>query len=321
MDRLLSMQVFAKVVDTGSFSRAAEALDMSAALVSRYVADLEAHLRTRLLHRTTRKLSLTESGAAYYDKCVKILAEVDEAEKLASSATTRAEGTLRLHAPVAFAERMLAYVIPKYSACYPQVRLDLAATDRVPDLLAEGFDLGLVIRPELTDSALVVRRIGTIHGVICAAPAYLERHGVPATLEELAQQHVCLSLVQLEREEWALEAPGGHGAIRARGMLRTNSLEALRVAGCAGMGIVFQPSYVVAEDLHAGRLVQLFPEYPLPELNVYAAYPSRRYLPAKVKTFVDFLQEEMATCLALGSCAEARKNAELHCEGQAILEK
>lgn len=288
------MQVFAKVVEAGSFARAAERLNISTSVASRQVADLEAHLQTRLLHRTTRKLSLTESGQAFYERALQVLADLDEAEQAAARNVAVPRGTIKLNAALAFGILHLGPVLEDYLARYPEVSIDVTLSDRVVDLVEEGYDLALRIG-ELRNPALVARKIGTTRIIVCAAPAYLKRHGTPKHPDDL-QGHNCLQYAYSPSPgEWAFSDPrGGEIAVRTAGNLRSNNGNLLREAAVRGVGIIQEPGFQVDDDVRAGRLVPLLENYARAQRDMYAVYASRKHLTAKVRTFVDFLAGHFA---------------------------
>jgi DNA-binding transcriptional LysR family regulator len=293
MDVFQAMRVFAKVVELEGFSRAAERLGISATAASRQVAELEARLGVRLLHRTTRRLYLTDSGRSYYERCAQILNDLDEAELTISSAGGRPQGLLRVAAPVSFGVQHLTPLFLDYMERYPEVKLELSLSDRMVDLVEEGYDLALRITQELK-TTLVARSLAQARLVACAAPSYLERHGVPRTPEEL-RHHECLCYTyDALRGVWAFEGPAGPLRVSVQGRLATNNGDSLRAAAVAGWGIILEPTFLVGEDLRQGRLVRLLPDHPVSPLTLYAIYPSRRYLSPKVRTLVDFLVERIA---------------------------
>ncbi|QRK09474.1 LysR family transcriptional regulator [Archangium violaceum] len=293
MDVLQAMRVFAKVVELDGFSRAAQRLGISATAASRLVADLEARLGVRLLHRTTRRLYLTDSGRSYYERCTHILNDLDEAELSITSAAGRPQGLLRVSAPVSFGIKHLTPLFLDYMERYPEVKLELSLTDSQVDLVEEGYDLALRITHELK-TMLVARPLAPARLVVCAAPAYLKRHGAPRTPEEL-RHHECLRYTyDAVPGIWEFTGPTGRIRISVAGPLATNNGDTLRAAALAGRGIIMEPTFQVGEDLRLGRLVRLLPEYPLCSLTLYAVYPSRRYLSPKVRTLVDFLVERIA---------------------------
>jgi DNA-binding transcriptional LysR family regulator len=289
MDRLRAFEVFVTVVSRGGFARAADALDTSPANVTRYVNELEAHLGTRLLNRTSRKLSLTEGGETLYARCKSILDDVAEAEGLVSSASMEPRGRLRINAPVSFGIRHLAPLWPEFMRKYPGVELDVALIDRVVDIVDEGYDLAIRIsRAGSTDHA--ARKLATSRNILCASPAYLARSGHPATPAGLID-HRCIGYTYAATgDEWQLiDAESKPHPVRVNCHMHTNNGDTARAAALAGQGVIWQPTFLVGNDLHAGTLVRVLPEYHLPEIDVLALYPSRRHLSAKTRAVIDFL--------------------------------
>lgn len=297
MDRFQAYTVFSQVVESGSFSRAAAKLELSTTAVSRQVADLENHLQTRLLNRTTRRLSLTESGKAFHARCVQLLHDLEEAEREASSAAVQPRGTLRLTSSVNFGMRYLAPEIVRFKAAHPEMKFDVQLSDRVVDLVEEGFDLAVRIGATGGEH-LVARRLGETRIVPCASPGYLRERGVPRTPEDLAR-HDCFTYEYVSpRGEWRyLDRDGSERRVRFGGSLHSNNGDLLAEAAARGGGIVLEPGFIVGPEIRAGRLVPLLQEYAVPPLPIYAVYPSRRHLSAKVRVFVDFLVERFAASL------------------------
>jgi len=290
MDRLQSMRVFAKVVEQGSFARAGQSLDISNAVVTRHVADLEDHLGTRLLNRTTRRLSLTETGHAYLERVLQILQEIDDAEAIASSQSKKPTGTLRIYSHIGFGQLQLGQLLPEYAMLYPDVMLDVTLSDRTLDLVEDRFDVGIFTDFQKFDATMIARQLGVSEVLICASPDYVKRHGAPAELEDISR-HACLnfSYEQL-RHHWPIRGADGDVVhIPITGKLMSNNGELLRHCALAGMGIMLRPSFALGDDLASGRLVRLLPEFHLGQLTVAMVYPSRRLLSAKVRTFVDFV--------------------------------
>jgi DNA-binding transcriptional LysR family regulator len=288
MDRLATMETFVHVVDAGSFVAAAQRLNLSPAMVSRHVRELEERLGTRLLNRTTRRIGLTEAGAAYHERCQQILREIEEIDLAVGSEAQHPRGVLRVNAPVVFGARHLSLALAQYVRRYRDVLIDLSLTDRFVDLLEEGADVAVRIG-ELRESSLVARRLCPIRLVVCASPAYLERHGVPRTLADLAQ-HNCLGYTYTRGGmEWELIGPQGPVVVPIRGSMRANHGEVLYQAAIDGVGLVLQPTFMAGEALAAGRLRAVLTEYRPAELSAYAVFASRKFLSAKVRTFVDFL--------------------------------
>jgi DNA-binding transcriptional LysR family regulator len=294
MDRLGAIQVFAQVVESGSFAKAADRLSLSTSAASRHVAELESHLQTRLLNRTTRRVSLTESGRAFYERSVQLLADLAEAEQEASSAAVVPRGTIRLTTSVNFGVRHVAPAIAEFLARHPEVRFDVSLADRVVDLVEEGFDLAIRIGPPGADN-LVARKLGETRLVPCASPQYLAQHGAPNTPEELAR-HNCFTYEYVStRHVWRFrDRAGTEHAVRVAGSLHSNNGDLLAQAAAQGAGIVFEPAFIVGPEVRAGRLVPLLQDYVTPPVPIYALYPSRKHLSAKVRRFVDFLAERFS---------------------------
>jgi DNA-binding transcriptional LysR family regulator len=289
MDRFHALTAFVKVVDLGSFARAAERLELSTSAVSRQVAELEAHLEVRLLNRTTRRLSLTEVGQAFYERCVQLLADVEEAEASVRAAAVAPKGTLRLTCGVTFGVRYLAPAIAEFSAVHPKLAFDLDLSDRAVDLVEEGFDLAIRIGP-IGHQGLVSRRIGTTRLVCCAAPGYLAQHPPPQVPDDLLR-HECLAYTYVPSPDaWRFAArEGQETTVRIRPRHRANNGRMLAALAVAGLGVIYEPDFIVAPEVRAGRLTQLLIDYLPPGSAISAVYPSRRHLSAKVRVFVDFL--------------------------------
>ena len=291
MDRLRAFEVFTTVVSRGGFAKAAEALDTSPANVTRYVAELEAHLGARLLNRTSRRLSLTEAGEALYERARAILDEIAEAEAAASANVAEPRGRLRINAPLSFGVRHLAPLWPLFMARHPKVELEISLSDRVVDLVEEGYDLAIRIS-RAGSQAHVARKLAASRNIVCASPEYLKAHGTPTTPDELAT-HRCLAYSYTAMaEDWRLtDAEGREAVVRMRPVMYSNNGDTARAAAEAGQGVIWQPTFLIGQDLREGRLVRLLPDWSLPDIDVLAVYPSRRHLNAKVRLMVDFLAE------------------------------
>ena len=291
MDRLRAFEVFVTVVAQDGFARAAEVLDTSPANVTRYVKDLESHLGTRLLNRSSHKLSLTEAGKALYERGKAIVEEVAEVEAIASSSTLVPRGRLRLNAPLSFGIRHLAPLWPKFMEKYPEVDLDIDLIDRVIDLVEEGYDMTVRVSPRGSASN-VARRLATARHIVCASPAYLLRHGRPNVPADL-KKHTCIGYSYAPHaEEWQFTDDKGKAhVVKVNIGMQSNNCDTMRAAALAGQGIIWQPTFMVGDDVRKGRLVSLLPGYHLPEVEVLAVFPSRRHLSAKVRVMVDFLVE------------------------------
>src|SRR6478752_3876738 len=291
MDRLRAFEVFVAVVARQGFARAAEALDTSPANVTRYIAELEALLGTRLLNRHSRKLSLTDSGQALYERARSILDEVAEAEALSASSTLQPRGRLRVNAPVSFGILHLAPLWPKFLKKYPEVELEVSLIDRVVDLVEEGFDLGIRIS-RTGSTAHIARKLAASRNIVCAAPGYLRQHGRPNSPADLAD-HACIGYTfSATGDDWHLfDAHGQEHVVKVPSVMRANNGDTARAAALAGVGVIWQPSFLVGDDLRAGRLVPLLPGYRMADIDILAVYPSRRHLSAKVRVMIDFLAD------------------------------
>jgi DNA-binding transcriptional LysR family regulator len=286
------MEAFVRVAEAGSFSEAARRLGWSKSVVSRQVSALETRLGARLFQRTTRSLALTEVGEAYFERCSRILADIDEADTSVSSLQAAPRGRLRISAPVSFAVRHLAPLLPLFLDAYPQVDIDLALNDRMVNLVEEGFDLAVRIG-KLEDSSLISRQLAVSRRVLCASPDYLRRMGVPKTPDDLAG-HCCLSYSNLNpSDEWQfVTADGRRWPVTVHGRMRVNNGDVLREAALAGVGLTIAPSFLCGCDLQAGRLVSLLADYIRQDGAIHAVYPHARHLSPKVRAFIDFLVEQ-----------------------------
>lgn len=285
-----AMVIFAQVVEAASFSAAARRLGLSKATVSREVSELERRLGAQLLRRTTRRMSLTEVGELFFARCQRVAEETEAAELSVGRLQAEPRGRLRLAAPMSFGHGQLAPRLPDFVVHHPQVHVDVDLTDRTIDLVAEKFDLAVRVaagRP--AEQTLVVRRIAPIRLLVCAAPAYLARAGTPARPEDLAG-HACLGY-RPPPETWLFS---GGREIATRGPLNADNGDALRAAAVAGLGIVYLPSFLVADDVRAGRLVPLLTDHVDRMGAVFTAYPESRHLSPKVRTFIDWLATTLA---------------------------
>jgi DNA-binding transcriptional LysR family regulator len=281
------MTVFARAVELGSFSAAGEAMHMSSQLVGKHVQTLEHHLGVRLLNRTTRRHHLTEIGASYYERVKVILAEVESAEGLAAETRAVPRGRLRVNAPVTFGVHALAPRLPEYLKANPEVTVDLSLSNGYVDAIEEGFDIVFRIG-ELADSSLIARELASYQLVLCAAPAYLERHPPIRTLTDLSK-HECLGFSHTElRTHWTLDGPEGRVTIPVSGRFMANHGEAMLAIAKAAMGIMLQPLELVRAELDAGRLVRVLPEYSAPTRPMHILYAPDRRLTPKLRSFIDF---------------------------------
>lgn len=288
MDRFLEMRTFTHVVDAGSFIGAANAMEMSKAAVSRYVGELEVRLGVRLLNRTTRSLSLTEDGEVFYQRCKELLGGVESAEAEITSRSAEAIGLLKVNVPVSFGISHLAQVWPAFKAAHPKITFDVTLTDRVTDIVEEGFDLAVRIS-RLQNSSLVSRKLATTRIVMCASPEYLARAGTPAHPKDVANHTVIAYSYWSAKNEWEFTGPEGRVAVKTTPCIRTNNGDTCKTAALMHQGIILQPTFVVGEDLEAGRLVEICPDYRSLEMGIYAVYNSRQHQLPKVRVFIDFL--------------------------------
>lgn len=292
MDRLTAMRVFVSVVETGSQTRAAERLDISRAMVSRHLAELEHWLGARLLHRTTRRLSLTDAGEECLARSRQVLEQIDALEDNTSLRHAGPRGLVRVTAAMSFGQQVLAPAVAAYLARYPQVRVDLLLLDRTVNLVEERIDLAIRISNDL-DPALIARRLADCHSVICAAPAYLARCGAPASLSALAG-HNCLTYACFGHSQWRCLHHGQPDSVEVSGNLSANEAATLLHAARAGTGVALLPSYLADPWLHNGELIALLPDWRPLTMGIYGVYASRRHPPAAVRALLDFLAEWMA---------------------------
>lgn len=292
MDKYQEMRVFTAVADAGSFVWAADALGISKAAVSRYVSDLEARLGVRLMHRTTRKLSLTGEGEVFLARSREILASIEASELELSTRADTATGSLKVSVPVSFGIRHLAPLWGEFLDRHPRVSLDVQLADRVIDLVEEGFDLAVRIA-RLPDSSLVSRKLASTRLVLCASPDYLERRGVPRHPRELAQHDVVGYSLFSTGDQWQFTGPEGAVAVKVRPRLWTNNGDTCVAASVRGAGIQLQPTFLVAGELASGQLVEVLPRFRSIELGIYAVYPTRKFVLPKVRALVDHLTRKL----------------------------
>jgi DNA-binding transcriptional LysR family regulator len=294
VDKFQEMASFVAVVEAGSFVGAADAIGMSKAAVSRHVAELEQRLGARLLQRTTRRLSLTDDGQLFFARAKEMLAAVDEAESEISSRSGEPSGMLRVNAPLTFGVLHLAPLWGRFAQLYPTVALDIELSDRVVDLVEEGYDLAVRIT-NLANSQLVSRQLATTRMVACASPQYLAQHGTPAHPDDLAQHAVISYSYFAARDEWTFTAADGtQVVVRTHARIHANNGDTCRAAALDHHGVILQPDFLVADDLRRGNLVELLPTWRTLTLGIHAVYPSRKHLPIKTRRLVDFLVETFA---------------------------
>jgi DNA-binding transcriptional LysR family regulator len=294
MDRFADLQIFVRVAESGSISAAAAKLEIAKSAVSRRLAELEGRLGVQLLHRTTRRLSLTDSGSAFLERAQRILADLDEAEAAVSQAHGALKGRLRVALPLSFGLLHLSQPLQAFMALHPGVEFDLDFNDRRIDLMQDGFDLAIRIA-NLPDSTLIARRLTKINHCVCASPDYLKRHGTPMRAEELSQ-HVCLAYSNLANPGlWQYHTPdGAPGSVQVPVKLKANNGEFLCQAAQAGHGLILHPTFYLGDALRNGSLVSVLGDHAWPELNAYAVYPPTRHLSSRVRALVDFLANHFA---------------------------
>ncbi len=306
MDSLTGMEVFVQVVRAGSFSAAARDLSQTPSAISKQIGRLEDRLGARLFNRTTRRLGLTEVGAAFHERAQRILSEVEEAEQAVSHLNQAPRGTLRLDVPTAFGRLYIAPILPGYLTRYPEMRVNMAMNDRFIDPVEDAVDLVIRIG-ELSDSSLIARRLAANRRIVCGAPAYFERHGRPTQPAELAGHNCLVYTYRAARHDWPFVCQDDEAAVpevvRVDGNLETNNAEALMVAASAGLGLGLFPMWLAGPELTAGRLQRVLPEHHAPDSAIYALYPPGRHLSPKVRSFVDFLVEQARHDLTWG-CIE-----------------
>jgi len=288
VDRLTSLAVFGKVVECGGFTAAARRLNMSVTMVATHVQSLEERLGVRLLNRTTRKVSLTETGKYYYDRSAQILSDLEEADRAASALTTIPRGTLKLSSTAAIV-RFLLPIMDEFMKLYPSVTLDLSISERMVDMVEDGYDLAIRTVPS-ADNSLISRKLTPWRHILVCSPSYFEQHKPPTTLADLAVHNCTRYTYYPYGDEWTFEnGSGERSGVKVSGSMVTNSAETLRYLALNGQAISLAPSFLVSDDLAEGRLVSLLPEYRGVEFAITAVYPNRSHLPTKVRLFIDLL--------------------------------
>lgn len=294
MDRFDAMRAFVQVVDSGGFAAAGRVLNMSRSAVNKHVLQLEDRLGAQLLTRTTRKVAPTDTGYAFYDRCLAILGDLEAAELAVSSLQREARGTLAVNAPMSFGLRRLTGAVSEFMRRFPQLRIELTLSDQITDPLESGADVTIRVTSPPGPANLTAHKITDGRMAICAAPAYLERRGTPRHPDEL-KDHACLHYGNLATgNAWTLTGADGTHTVRVSGPLCSNNGEALRDAALAGHGIVMQPTFIAGRDIEEGRLQAILCDYSPPEIAVYLAYPPKRHLSAKIQLFTEFLKERLA---------------------------
>jgi LysR family transcriptional regulator for bpeEF and oprC len=296
MNKLQAMEVFVQVVDAGGFTRASESLQLPKATVSTLVAGLEAALSVKLLHRTTRQVSVTADGAAYYERCLRILADVKDAEESLSRTRLSPSGRLRVDAPTGLSHEILVPALPSFFEQYPDIQLELGCSDRPVDLIEEGVDCA-VRGGQLSDSTLIARRVGLLNFVTCAAPSYLERYGTPLHPRDL-ERHRCVNYFSSKTGKiytWDYSRDGERIEMMLPGVVALNDSNAYLQAGLAGLGIIMMTDVQLDNHGAGGRLVQVLQDWVTDPLPIHVVYPQNRHLSAKVRVFVEWVADLMAS--------------------------
>ncbi len=292
MNKLEEMTAFVYAVDRRGFSAAARELQLTPSAVSKQISRLEDRLGARLFHRTTRRLSLTEEGRAFYERCVALLDEIQQAEQAVSDLHGQVRGMLRVVAVAAFARARLLPMLPEFMARYPELRVELRLSERSVDLIDAGADVALQLSEMIHDESLVAKKLFTNRRLVCAAPAYLDRHGIPQTPDDLLE-HNCLTHSSFVHfNDWEFAGPSGTKVLHVSGNFEANSATALYEAVLAGIGVARLATFLVGHDLSAGRLVPLLTDYVHDRSSLLVVYPHRRHLSSKVRAFVDFLSDK-----------------------------
>ena len=295
MESLSDIAVFVQVVRDGSFTKAADRLELSRSVVSKYVTRLEEKLGARLLNRTTRRLSLTEAGRIFYERSRLGLEEIEEAKAEVSRLQGKPRGVLRVNSPMSFGILHVAPLLSEFLAEHPEISIDMNLDDRKVDVIEEGFDVSIRIT-DLPDSSLVARRLGPCRHAIVAAPSYLEKHGVPKAPDDLRDHNIIAYQYQESATDWHFLGPDKKQiTVPVSGSIQMNNSLALREALLGGVGITRTPTFVVGDDVAAGRLITLLPNYEILEVSIYLVYPQRRHLSPKIRAFVDFLAARISS--------------------------
>ena len=301
MDRLTAMHMFIRVVETGSFSAVAKEMSSTQPTISKNIAELELWLGAKLLNRSTRSLRLTETGTDYYERCVAILQDVEEAEQMVGQLQTQPKGTVRVSTVVAFGRLHVVPRLAKFYALYPDIKVDLRLNDRVVDLVEEGVDIAIRMG-NLADSSLIAKKLCTSPYVTVASPAYLKNHGIPAHPRDLREHNYLMYTDAGGRNETQFKDQNEPFHVRVEGNLITNNTEALRMALLTGLGISRTPRWLVGDAIATGELVTVLDEYQPDAMGLHAVYPPGRHLPSKVRCFIDYIAEEFKDCQFIGGC-------------------
>lgn len=290
MDKLTSMNVFVRVAKAGSFAGGARDLAISRAMATKYIMHLESLLGTRLFNRTTRSLSLTDVGASYLERCQQVLQEVEEMEAAVTHLQTEPRGLLKISAPPVIGATHIASAVSEFLKLYPDLTIEMILQSSPGDLIDEGIDLAILLG-SLNDTSMFARKLTSTSLVVCGAPDYFSRHGIPQKPQDL-ENHSCLvNWAIAPKNKWLFKDKTGYVSVSVSGRMQANVADPIRIAAINGLGLVMLPTYIVGRDIEKGRLQVVLEEYSTPPLDVHAVYPHRKYLSAKVRRFMDFLQD------------------------------
>lgn len=291
MDKLTRIKVFVNVVETGSFTAASERMGLSRAAASKYVSQLETSIGGRLLNRTTRHVSTTESGRIYYERCKEILHNIEEADDMVSGLSGKPQGTLRISAPSVFAQRHVTPLVSEFIKMYPDVNVNIMVSDRYVDLVDEGYDVAIRVS-NMENSDLIAQQIARCRHVFIASPDYLKTAPPLNTASDL-KNHSCVLYSYTEGAKWPLTKNGKDYSVKVKPVMTTNNPEVLLEAAINGMGISIMPTFIASDAIRRGDLHMVLADYQTLELQIYAVYASRQYLPAKIRVFIDYLKEQI----------------------------
>lgn len=300
MDKLTSMNVFVRVAKAGSFAGGARELDISRAMATKHIMQLENSLGTRLFNRTTRSLSLTDVGASYLERCQQVLQDVEEMEAAVTHLQTEPRGVLKVSAPPVIGATHITRAIAEFLKIYPDLTVDLILQSTPGDMIDEGIDIAIYLG-NLDDTSMVARKLASSSMVVCGSPDYLARYGVPEKPEDLNNHSCLVNWASAPRNKWHFKSPSGNSTIAVTGRMQANVADALRVAAIEGLGLVMLASYVVSRDIEKGKLKPVLESYTLPPLDIHAVYPHRKYLSAKVRRFLEFLQDWLGPKVSMPS--------------------
>jgi DNA-binding transcriptional LysR family regulator len=289
MDKLTSMTVFVRVAKAGSFAGGASELGISRAMATKHIMQLESSLGTRLFNRTTRSLSLTDVGASYLERCQQVLTDVEEMEAAVTHLQTEPRGVLKISAPPVIGATHITRAVAEFLKIHPDLTVDMILQSSPGDLIDEGIDIAIYLG-DLDDTSMVARKLGSSPMVICASPEYLAKHGTPKTPEDLYHHSCLINWASTPRNKWKFKGKIGYITVSVSGRMQSNVADANRIAAINGLGLVMLATYVVGRDIERGKLVPVLENYVLPPLDIHAVYPHRKYLSAKVRRFLDFLQ-------------------------------